>query len=1701
MEFRLLGPLEAVGHNGAISLGGPKQRAVLAHLLLRANRLITADRMIDLVWDDDPPPAARNVLQTYVSKLRKSLGPERLETRQGGYVLHADRDEIDADRFAALVQEARACAPIDPEAALDCYRRAEKLWRGAAVEDLADQPSLRGATAHLDELRIAAVEERIVVELALGRHAELVAELEALATAHPLREGLWAHLMTALYRSGRQADALAAYQRARGILASELALEPSTELRRLESRVLNQDPSLETAGFLVRGLRLLEGIGEGSFGVVHRATQPQVGRDVAVKIVRPRFANDPEFIRRFEAEAQLVAQLEHPRIVPLYDYWREPTGTYLVMRLLRGGSLRDVLAHGPLSTDEALAVVEHIGAALATAHRHGVVHRDVKPANILFDEERNAYLSDFGIAMGLTSVREAKAFPAGDSSAYYLSPEEVRGEAPTNKADIYSLGLVLFEMLSGRRPWDAPREAGATRGPVDELPSLSTLIPDLSPDVDEAIRRATSKDPADRYPDVSAFVSAVAAAFRATPSRVADQVPTRNPYKGLRPFLEPDAPDFFGREQLVRRLLHRLADDGEGARLLALVGPSGSGKSSVVRAGLVPALRVGGLTGSERWLIAETTPGSDPFAELTAAFLPLAPAPPPRDLLDRLQQDGAGLLDAVEWLLPDESSRLLLVVDQFEDVFTLAEEGTRTRFLTVLSEAAADPHSRLRIVLTLRADIFDRPLAHTGFAEHLRSGTELVVTLTPEELERAIAGPAERVGLAVEPGLVAQLVSDVHDRPGALPLLQFALAELVDRTGPATLTSSAYAELGGIAGAVARGAEEIYGSMPPAQQDLARQAFLRLVHQVEGAAPTRRRALRSELVSLAEDAGEMEAVIDTFVRRRLLSLDRATDTREPTVELAHESLLRAWTRLERWIEDAQEDLRHQRRLARAVGEWRAAARDPSFLVTGSRLELVESWRSRTELAVTPEEDEFLEASLAQRELARAEKAAQEERERALERRSLRRFQYLGAALAAGLMVAGGLALYAFDQRAEADRERRIAETRELAAASVANLDVDAERSILLALAAVEKSRAEEGAVPPEALEALHRAVVASRIELRVPDLGGALDWSPAGDVFVTEGPEESGLIDIRDATTGEPVRSFRGHDSDVNLVAFSDDGSLLGTSGDDGAVHVWDTATGELRRSFEGKPGQTWGVAFSPDGSLLAASSWNDGVVRVWDIATGHLISKTRPRAVSFTTSFSPDGRRLAIATFDSESIVVDVRTGAEVFTLQGREQGAIDVDWSPNGRWIAKSGLDGTVRIFDASTGRPQAVLYGHRAEVVAADWSSDSGRLVTGSADGSVKLWAIDETGGRELLSIPVQERGGGLWVAFSPDGQRIMAGDQGITSVKIFDVSERGDAEWANLSTDGPAAIGFTPDGARLVTSSGDGSLAVWDVETGQRSATLRTARPGSTTALALSVNTRGDVASTVGGTVTVRSLERESDKVHISTTAAVEDAAWHPDGALLALARSDGRLAIVDRSGRSVTELAGAPGFRLTSTAFSPDGNLVAAARAPTDRPDPRRERVTVWDWRDHEVVREIPAGGSLAFSADGSLLATAPLFGPVRVWDLRNGEEVARLVGHTGGVTDVEFAPTGSLVATGSADGTLRLWDAVTGVERLLLRGHRGAVRDVAFGPDGTKLASAGTDGVVRVWALDLDELITLAEQSVTRGLTSEECSRYPSACG
>ncbi|HET6770584.1 MAG TPA: BTAD domain-containing putative transcriptional regulator [Actinomycetota bacterium] len=1718
MDLRMLGPLEVVNAQGRVPLGGPKQRTVLALLVLRANQVVSTERLIDDVWGDTPPEAAKSSLKSYMSHLRSALGSERIEGRSGGYVLHAASDEIDAARFAALVEEGNRASADDPAAAIRAYHTALGLWRGGTLDDLSGQPSLRPEIARLEELRMAAIEQRIAAELALGRHAEVVGDLETLIGRFPLRERLWGHLMVALYRSGRQGDALAAYQRARQILSEELGIDPSTDLQRIQEQILRQDAGLELGAAPFRGYRLLDQIGEGAYGAVHRAFQPEVGREVAIKIIHPRLANHPEFIRRFSTEAQLIARLEHPHIVPLYDYWREPDGAYLVMRYLRGGSLRQALAHGPLAADRAVALVDQVALALAAAHRQGVVHRDVKPANILFDEEGNAYLSDFGIAKDLAAAGGGSSDRSAPSRfAYYISPEEARGEPPTLLGDVYSLGLVMYELLTGRHPFaETPPEELLKMHMHESVPSVRPSRPELPSSLDEVIARATAKEPTDRYPDMHALGTAFREAFP-TPSEaaVAFAGEIRNPYKGLRAFLEADAPDFFGREALTDSLVEALRGGTPDARFLAVVGPSGSGKSSAVRAGLVPALRSGAVEGSDRWFIVDMLPGAHPFEELESALLRIAVASRP-GLVGPLAEDDDGLPQIVEQILPTEDSELLLVIDQFEEVFSLVEdEDVRARFLRVIRGAVTDPRGRVRVLVTLRADFFDRPLLYKGFGDLLSARTHAITPLTVAELERAVSGPAERAGIRVEPQVVAEIVSEVATQPGALPLLQYALTELFDRRTESTLTAEAFHDLGGVAGALSGRAEALFDRLNRAGKDAVRQLFLRLITLSEGEAPdTRKRVPRAELMSLDLDREALESVIETFGARRLLSFDRDPGTRGPTVEMAHEAMLREWNRLREWVEDAREDLRVGRQLSASAREWGEAGRDSSFLITGPRLDQLETWSTRSGLSLTPQERDFLDASVGERARHRAEEEVRQARERALERRSFRRLRALVAVLTAAALVAGGLTAFAFNQRRRAEREARLAFARELAAAAEANLEADPELSILLSLRAVEATRSSDGSALPEAEEALHHAVVASGIALTVPGLGGAVDWSPAGTMFVTGGPEESGVIDIRDPATGKSLRAFRGHDVDVNAVAFSSDGSMLATTGDDGAAKVWDPATGKQLWSF-GAPegaGPVWGPSFSPDGSLLAATWIRQDLVRLFDLTSGRTLREIEGFGASWATSFSPDGRHLAIATLALPgAVVVEVTSGEVVFRLHAGDSPLWDIDWSPNSRWIATSSDDSTIGIWDGVSGKLQFKVFGHSGPILSADWSPDSGRLITGSSDGTARVWKVTEHGTTEVLTLSSRARGGIRGVAFSPDGQRIISGEEEISAVKVWDVGLDGNAEWSNIAAD-PEAFGgvaFTADGRSVVATSEGGAIGISDAESGRRISTLARdpgVAPGtvrlektyaSYDAHGVDVSPDGRLVAAAGQKAQVWDVSTGRIVTTIPSLGGIEDVAWSPDGRLLATGSFGGVTQIVGRSGRPVATLRPEVGFQLNAVRFSPDGRLLATASYPTGRPNPSAAEVKIWDWREGEIVQRIRTWAyGLAFDPSGARIATAGGSGLTQIWDVETGREVQTLAGHSGSVFDVAFSPDGSSIATAGSDRTIRLWDPLSGVQRLVLDGHEAGVREIAFSPDGSKLASSSSDGVVRVWAVDLDDLIDIAKGKLSRGFTADECRQY-----
>ena len=933
-----------------------------------------------------------------------------------------------------------------------------------------------------------------------------------------------------------------------------------------------------------KGYELRERVGTGGFGVVYRAYQIGIGRDVAIKVILPEHANRPDFVRQFEVEAQLIARLEHPHIVPLYDYWRGPEGAYLVMRWLPS-SLHASLERGAWSLDATAQLLEQIAGALTVAHREGVIHRDIKPDNLLLDEgDENAYLADFGIAQDINIATSAAEGLIIGSPAY-LTPEQIKGEPLTPRTDIYSLGLVVYEMLVNEKPYpDASTPVELIQHHLNTpLPLIRTRRPNLPVAIDEVLQTATAKNPEHRYANALRF----AAAFRAglphlqrasaqpliealtareldilrliveglTNSEIAERLvfsPTTvkwyvrqiytkldvhnrpqaieraqqlnllgtrpvsppnpsddqaeaplvdrvslpiaqppaadlfNPYKGLRAFQEADAATFFGRAALTEQLLSRLSSSGGGARFLTLIGPSGSGKSSVIKAGLLPALRQGALPNSTRWFVTEMLPGAHPLEELEAALLRVSVNPLP-GMLDQLAEDRRGLLRAVKRTLPADSEiELVLVIDQFEELFTLVgDEALRTHFIDNLLTAITDPRGRLRVVLTLRADFYDRPLLYPRLAELVRSHTEIIVPLSASELERAIVGPAEKVGLTFEVGLVATILKEVGEQPGTLPLLEYALFELYERRQDRLLTLAAYHELGGISGALARRADELVESLDEAGQNAARQMFLRLITLGEGVEDTRRRVLQMELAALMPDEQTMDDVIEIFSQSRLLTLDRDPLTRGPTVEIAHEALIREWGRLREWMRASREALRIQRRLMGAASEWMQSGRSPGFLTTGARLTQFEALAAEEEIRLTQEERAYVAASVTMREQDEQAERARQARELQLAQQARSRhrkqpnrsgspptaYAISSAFLALFLVVAAGLSVFAFNSRADALRNFTRAEAERLAGESN-NVRIKRGSSEIAALLAVRSMRLEYS---PEGDEALANA--------------------------------------------------------------------------------------------------------------------------------------------------------------------------------------------------------------------------------------------------------------------------------------------------------------------------------------------------------------------------------------------------------------------------------------------------------------------------------------------------------------------------------------------------------------------------------------------------------------------------------------------------
>ncbi|MGD2079488.1 MAG: protein kinase, partial [Chloroflexota bacterium] len=757
LELQLLGSTEVrLDEQEVPGFRTSKVLALLVYLAIEPEAH-SRESLMELLWPGMPEHSARHNLRQILYHLRNAI-PELSAGNKTVDAVLANRQSIQLNPAAEVAVDTRQLEQLldftqahDHVELLLCQRcresleQAVDLYGGDFLSDfyLDDSNEYENwAQARRQAYRrqaLDALEILTAMQIRREEYPEAREYAERQLSIDNLREGAYRQLMEVLALSGRREEALATYERARKVLAQDLGMAPSKRTTELYEQIMAGDLSFETTAVRgVRGYELKDEIGEGAYGTIHRAIQPGVGREVAVKVIRRKLANDAEFIRRFEAEAQTVALLEHPYIVPLYDYWRDPDGAYLVMRYMRGGSLLSSLASGPWKTTPAAGMLDQVAAALDAAHGRGIVHRDIKPANILLDEAGNAFLSDFGIAKDLGQQGGLTVEGAVIGTPDYISPEQILAEEVTPQTDIYSLGAVLYETLTGEKPFPDSSVANLIYKHLNEpIPLVSNSRPDLPATIDGVIQRATAKRPADRYANALEMAEAYRQALQgeevalvpARPSIRPEVAEIYNPFKGLRAFQEADADDFFGREALVQQMVRRLdPDKTESERFLAVVGPSGSGKSSAIKAGLVPALRGGAIEGSDKWFVAEMVPGTHPLEELELALWPVAVDPPP-SLVEPMQRDSRGLLRTIRRILPDEpDAQLLLIIDQFEELFTLVEdEERRDFFIDSLLQAIAAPRSPLRVIITLRADFYDRPLQYETLGRLIKDNCEIVL--------------------------------------------------------------------------------------------------------------------------------------------------------------------------------------------------------------------------------------------------------------------------------------------------------------------------------------------------------------------------------------------------------------------------------------------------------------------------------------------------------------------------------------------------------------------------------------------------------------------------------------------------------------------------------------------------------------------------------------------------------------------------------------------------------------------------------------------------------------------------------------------------------------------------------------------------------------------------------------------------------------
>lgn len=1397
-------------------------------------------------------------------------------------------------------------------------------------------------------------------------------------------------------------------------------------------------------------------------GVVFLARDTRLGRRVAIKILTHE---NPTLHGRFLAEARATARCKHNNIVIIHDVGEARGYSYMVLEYLQGQTLRDWLEDswrfGRVSVAQALDIITPVARALDHAHAQGMVHRDLKPDNIMLTDSGALKVLDFGIAklrhspstvskpgdQSLTTDLNDSVSRTGKGALVgtmpYMAPEQLRGEDVDERCDIWAVGIILWKLCTGKHPL-APITASRLMALADgdtSIPSIAEQRTDLGPLADiinHCLEIHLDKRLASAAELLAAF-EPLAVGQRSVDA--AEQTSTDNPYVGLAAFQEGDSARFFGRDPDIARLLHQLRN----RHLIAVVGASGSGKSSLIRAGVIPALKRSG----QSWETFITRPGREPLAAMAEILLSLThtqsqtreqtPDAATREQCVAALREQPGYLGTVmRARARKRQSRTLLFIDQFEELYTMgADRATRAAFVACLEGVADDASSPLRIMLSVRSDFLDRVAEDRAFTNGLTAALTLLSPLDRAQLHAALTEPLAPSGAAFEhESLLASMLDALQATRAPLPLLQFTAAQLWENRDPDSghITRACYDALGGVEGALASHADAVLASMTTDERKLTRAVCTALVSDERTRAIVSLDELRTQ--HPADQREAVEACVQRLARARLVLIEN--DERGATAELVHESLIERWPALVRWLDEEQDAGHFLARLQSAARQWHGQARSEDLLWRGQAAREAARFRERADHILTDlgeRERDYLHAVIAYAQ-------------RAQRRRQTVRLTMLAVTSAIALLVSL-LALRADRHASRADQEARLARASEAHALAsteeAARRAAQARNASRLASAALHRSdptlvlalvREMEDTVtlPPQWRELARWAMQQDMADTVIlhPDDVYAADISPDGQKIVTA--SRDGMARIWNVTgVGEPLL-LSGHEGAVRFASFSPDGAKIVTASFDRTARVWNASDGAVLQVLEGHQDELYTAGFDPDGSHIVTASL-DRTARVW--STG---SSSPPRILRghqgfiYTAAFSPDGSSVVTASWDKTARIWPLGPGGEPRELRGHSDRVTSAAFHPDGSRVVTSSWDKTVRVWNVDDASQIRVLHGHQDRIAMARFSPDGTRVISASWDGTARVWT-----------------------QASDTDSRVLRGHQ----EKVY------------------SAL-FSADGAQVVTAALDKSVRVWNIAHEHRPRLLKGHRARLYSA-AFSANNERVVTASLDGTARVWNADGTGNPVVLrGHDGRVYAASFSPDGEQVVTASIDKTAKIwrTDGQGQPVTlkghtELVG-------SASFSPDGKHVVTASLD--------KTIRVWPINSNQATVVLRGHDAMVYSAvyspDGSRIASASWDKTARIWQADGSGERLLLHGHEAQVSSVAFSPDGTRVLTTSFDKTARIWHleqiGTDGAPEFTVLGGHGSIvgassgRDGrgAWSPDGKRVLTISNDKTLRIWSAD-----------------------------